>query len=673
MGILNILGKITPYIAAILGLAFSSIALGSTKANLPKFIEVTAGEKHSCALTEKGRVFCWGDNSIGQLGIGNHIAKLDIPGEILSEKSFKHLSAGNGHTCAVTTDLELMCWGAGQYGQNGSATFANLFTPTRVGNLNRPTQISAGAEHTCVVTEDLVGYCWGRGDSGQLGTGGSALKVAQPKEVLFNSRIVAVATGGAHSCFLSESYVTYCSGSNSHGQIGQKDKSMSLEPIPVEALLSKKLTALAAGGRHTCVLDENGAALCFGAGEKGQLGNGGLTSSHSPVNTSSEVAFSAINLGDSFSCGISADGIAYCWGLNASKQLGTGEENGAIAIPTSVVTDSNLVSTGLGIRHSCWIDDKNSALCNGDGAFGKLGTNSETQEPLPKRIEKVFSSTAKKVLKYCRNSRNTIIRMVMDIQKVDTCIDLALKADDIRAIDLSGKDLKWVGGIQVFGNLESLNLNNNNIQDLTPVTKLWKLKEIKLNHNKLTRKIGEVLRNATSLTRISIAHNELKDTSFIGSLPRGKLKYLDASHNQIQDMLIDSYKNLEHIDLSHNKIGSPRHLGSLKKLKFLDVSQNNELYVAHEFDTLNQIVVFRAAHTKLKELNMFKAGKAPNIEEIDISGTLVRDITMLRGHRHIKVFKADKTPISKANCPTDAASKAVWIYCSNKRVEKPAR
>jgi alpha-tubulin suppressor-like RCC1 family protein len=149
-------------------------------------------------------VHCWGFNQRYQLGDGTYGTKRE-PVPISSELTFKAVSAGTDHTCAVATDGAAYCWGNNTYGQigNGSPRGGSphtrweagvaVMTPTPVAGAFFRTgtapggeatfehlgivsfkSISAGVNYTCGISTDGAAHCWGNGGQGKLGHGSQA-------------------------------------------------------------------------------------------------------------------------------------------------------------------------------------------------------------------------------------------------------------------------------------------------------------------------------------------------------------------------------------------------------------------------------------------------------------------------------------------------------------------
>jgi alpha-tubulin suppressor-like RCC1 family protein len=123
----------TPFGVALLFLGVLHAGVTTTSLGPLRFVSITAGADHVCALTDDGDAYCWGSNTVGQLGNG---AADSIPhtkpSRVHSEAKFTELSAGFMHTCALERNGSAWCWGANETAQLGDGTTKNAPTPTPI-------------------------------------------------------------------------------------------------------------------------------------------------------------------------------------------------------------------------------------------------------------------------------------------------------------------------------------------------------------------------------------------------------------------------------------------------------------------------------------------------------------------------------------------------------------
>jgi alpha-tubulin suppressor-like RCC1 family protein len=236
---------------------------------------VATGDTHTCAIANDGAssVLCWGGGDDGQLGDGTFTGRAQ-PMPVTNEAGAVSLAAGGGHTCAVGSSGSVACWGRDDFGQLGDGATTNQGAPVPVilsqSESVTATAIAAGESHTCALTSDGRIFCWGRADRQQLG--GEEMTSLPPSPIVGPPAAVAIASGGDHSCALTGDGHVWCWGANEVGQLGKGQASPSSAPAEVAGL--GNVSAIAAGANHSCALRTDGSVWCWGGNHSGQLGDG---------------------------------------------------------------------------------------------------------------------------------------------------------------------------------------------------------------------------------------------------------------------------------------------------------------------------------------------------------------------------------------------------------------
>jgi alpha-tubulin suppressor-like RCC1 family protein len=150
----------------------------------PTFVSLTVGlGRHTCGLTSAGDAYCWGENSFGALGDGSTTDRT-TPVPVSGGIEFSLVIAGGfiGHTCALASGGAAYCWGENSVGQVGDKSTDDRLEPAHVSGHHSFTTLDAGFRHTCGLASDVL-YCWGSGGAGQLGNG-SDLPESAPRKVV---------------------------------------------------------------------------------------------------------------------------------------------------------------------------------------------------------------------------------------------------------------------------------------------------------------------------------------------------------------------------------------------------------------------------------------------------------------------------------------------------------
>ena len=288
------------------------------------FTALSAGWlRHSCAL-ELGRAYCWGENDYGELG-STPVAIRRTPTAVSGGRSFAMVGAGVQFSCGLTTSGAAYCWGRNDYGQLGTGSVNG---PTRcIGTACSPIPVavtgglvfrslSVGAHHVCGLVASGAAYCWGVNTLGTLGDG-TFTDRSRPIPVTGGLTFAAISAGSWHTCAVTTDGAVYCWGSDTRGLLGTQvstlERCVDNQPCssrPVRAVEEMTLTAVSAGGYHTCGSGAGGIAICWGAYYEG----GGFgTRVAAPVTVVEELRFSSVSAGIDDACGLTIGRTVYCW------------------------------------------------------------------------------------------------------------------------------------------------------------------------------------------------------------------------------------------------------------------------------------------------------------------------------------------------------------------------
>jgi alpha-tubulin suppressor-like RCC1 family protein len=352
--------------------------------------QLTVGWRHACVRDAAGDLTCWGDNDLGQLGTGD-LTDVLSPVAIASSTTWKDVSAGETHTCALDPSGAAWCWGTSTNGQLGLGATLEALVPTPLADGRSYTRIFAGTRHTCAIAIDGTLWCWGRNGARQLGVGGN-LDRSVPEQVLVVSpqtgpddAWLAVGPGDDHTCALQDDGSAWCFGSEANGQLGQGASPAVRDRPEVLVMAPRTFTAVAAGRDYSCGLVDGGQIATWGRNDEGQLGLGDQSDrSIATLVRSAGAGFARIACGLAHACALHGDGSVRCWGRNSLGQAG----NGTTGLPNTVpsLVSGAWAAIGAGNDFSCALDEVGATWCWGDGGDGRLGHGSTESSSVPVSI-----------------------------------------------------------------------------------------------------------------------------------------------------------------------------------------------------------------------------------------------------------------------------------------------
>lgn len=381
--------------------------------------KIFAGSKHSCAISDKNAVICWGDNSYGQLGDGTNASRV-TPVKIKLTDSISSMALGSSHSCALNFTQDVYCWGANSFGQLGDGTTTDSMLPVKVdlGTGMKATHIMAGLGHTCAALDNNSMKCWGRNDVYQLGNGTTAASATPVLSSLANTVFPIVHSSAAlnNNCITNAAGKSYCWG----GISGCVQSTISAVPtncaaggtMPSEGIRLTKTWQMvvtngyANSGFDTTVLER---LTCWG---RSIFGNQTFASGcgtqeddgkfSDPPAPSTEYTFgitrlSKITMGLNHSCGIwnrlnATTGVLTkfldCWGENGLGALGieiTPPTLNIVPMTVSEIKEPKDVASGQ--NFSCAIDKDGVIWCWGLNTYGQLGSGDIVNNPFATKIK----------------------------------------------------------------------------------------------------------------------------------------------------------------------------------------------------------------------------------------------------------------------------------------------
>lgn len=347
----------------------------------PPFVEVAAGVHHTCARTAAGEVWCWGGNGDGQLGDGTTARRLrptPVPGVTGAEQ----LALGWRFSCARSV-ANVLCWGWSEWGQAG-APGGRVLAPSEIGGVSVTLSgLVAGDNHACLRTGGGEVRCWGRGEQGQRGDGSTLLIGPSATRFRTPEAAVAIGAGQLHACAVGVSGTLRCAGRNGEGQLGDGTTERPLDPTP--SLLPASVSAVDGGFSHTCaVYAAERRVSCFGANERGQLGDGSLDARPTPMDVEGLSGVLELSVGWSHACVRLASGLV-CWGRNDAGQVGDGTNTNRPR-PVAIPGTASVVQVSAGGSHTCALESDGSVFCWGANDEGQLGDGTTTPRATPGRV-----------------------------------------------------------------------------------------------------------------------------------------------------------------------------------------------------------------------------------------------------------------------------------------------
>ncbi|XP_041822500.1 retinitis pigmentosa GTPase regulator b isoform X5 [Chelmon rostratus] len=296
-------------------------------------LKIACGDEHTALITENGKLFMFGSNNWGQLGLGSK-ATVNKPTCVKALKSERvHLVAcGRNHTLICTAEGKVLASGGNSEGQLGlgdceeRTSFQTIHTFDSHGPIK---MLAAGSNTSAALTASGKLFMWGDNTEGQIGLGKES-HATSPQEVSVGRPISWVSCGYYHSAFVTVEGALYTFGERDSGKLGLGTEQLPRHRVPqLVKSIKQPVVQVACGGGHTVALAEDDL-FTFGLGQFGQLGHGTFTFESRlprPVEHFRRGRVCQVTCGENHTAVVTDGGLLYTFGDGRHGKLGLGDEN----------------------------------------------------------------------------------------------------------------------------------------------------------------------------------------------------------------------------------------------------------------------------------------------------------------------------------------------------------
>lgn len=383
--------------------------------NSRKNLKIYAGMDSSAVITPIGELWRWGTNYAKQLGVGDFDEEFLTPTKVTGYYNIldnaNTISGGYSSSIVLDANGKLFSWGFNYLGilglgmgYIGHENYV-VISPTELDGLSDMVDVRGKFYHTLGVRADGTLWGWGSDNVGSLGMGSVLGFVHSPQKVVgvngngFLTNVVSADVGETHSIALRSDGSVVSFGGNNFGQLGNGTLSSRVSPTQVLKSPSSILTdiiAISSGNNFNLALSSNGTVWSWGQNNYGQLGDGTTTNRNYPIQVKGKGGSGllsdviAISSGGSHSLALKSDGTVWSWGRNSNGQLGNNTNLNQL-FPVQVISDEtkkvleNVKSIKAGESHNIALTEK-SVLTWGRNTEGQLGNGTKVDSKVAIKI-----------------------------------------------------------------------------------------------------------------------------------------------------------------------------------------------------------------------------------------------------------------------------------------------
>ncbi|XP_055889763.1 X-linked retinitis pigmentosa GTPase regulator-like isoform X1 [Biomphalaria glabrata] len=295
-----------------------------------RVLQIACGDEHTALIAESGRVFMFGPNEWGQLGLGQENNGVNKPSCVksLKHEKAKQVACGRSHTLISTESGHIYSCGNHSDGQLGYKATTNQHIPKLIESLP-PTKyklLDAGSDSSVALTVDGRLFMWGNNEDGKLGLGEVEI-VEEPTQLPMDRPVVCVACGYYHTAIVTDDGKLFTMGESDGGKLGLTDDAGETNVPQQVTAITEPVKWVSCGSSHTVALTESGDCYVFGEGESGQLGLGTDTYSVTePTHLKLPFKVKKAYCGQAFTALISEKGQLYTFGDGRHGKLAHGDD-----------------------------------------------------------------------------------------------------------------------------------------------------------------------------------------------------------------------------------------------------------------------------------------------------------------------------------------------------------
>ena len=358
----------------------------------------SSGTFHTITLSSDGVVYSFGNNDLGQLGLG-HEHSVCHPTQITTLPKIKQISCGWNFAACVDEEGFLWSFGNNNYGQLGTGNIKSFNVPQKILNIPPVLSVSCGPSHTMIITNDSDLWSCGNNEYGQLCLGYKEICEVLLQQTKF-SDVSKVSVGGYYSIFQDINGNIYSCGRNDSGQLGLRHfNSPEITPTLIPNLPSN-IVQFVSGYVHNLFLDSEGNVYCFGYNYYGQLGLSHKTDQNVLNQIPNIPPIQTISCVFQSSYLIDFEGNLWSFGSNSHGQLGNGETMNR-NVPTRIdfLKDIQQISYGPCGYHFLAKDSQNTIFASGNNSEGQVAIDNMELLSIPTEINPKYFSIWGEVIK----------------------------------------------------------------------------------------------------------------------------------------------------------------------------------------------------------------------------------------------------------------------------------